>query len=382
MNPILPYNKIYGMRKVFLFASIALLLASCGRKEQMKIYVFNPLDIERTDETVEVPWDSIAVRLAGVRPDSVAVFDRRGNELPSQVVQVPGTEAKALIFQVTLPGYDRGEYAIRKTTPAAYPILAQGRYAPGSDDYAWENNLVVYRVYGSGSGEWRSSRGVDVWCKPTEESAVAGWNQQAGLDSSFGEGLECYRVDMPEGSVAAVENDRLWQSRNYAAWETIDNGPLRTTVRFAYEPFEVNGKAVTLVKFISLDANSRFNRVIEYYWGDFERMGISAGMPEHEGARTAQGRGWIALTESPSELADPEATGDVSIGVVMPGVTSTQRTDGHWLLVGSSAPNTPFTYWSGSGWQKAGIASDEDWISIVERHAEKVITPLEVSYKK
>lgn len=372
------------MKRLSLLIAIACLAMACGRKDVVKLRVFNPLGFERALETVEIPWDSLTMRLAGLTPDSVAVFNASGDEIPSQVTRDDAGAPQLLIFQSTIPERQHKEFTVRKAPRGQYEQQAFGRYVPErKDDYAWENNLVAYRIYGPALEEEMASPGIDVWCKRTPKLVIDRWYASADYHHDHGEGLDCYKVgvSLGGGASAPLSGYKLWLGRNWTSWKTLDNGPLRTTVRLEYAPFEVDERMVSLVKYISLDANTHFCKVTDLYSGDFARLDVAAGMPMHEGARSSQQENWIALTEPASDLQDPAAECDISIGVVMLGPTAAMQADGHWLIWRTIACGEPSVYWNGSGWSGAGM-DDERWQAAMERQMQKAGNPLTVFYSR
>ncbi|MDR2886279.1 MAG: DUF4861 domain-containing protein [Rikenellaceae bacterium] len=377
------------MRKSSILAALAcVLLAGCCNKAQLKLWVFNPLDIERTLETVEIPWNKVTEALstadAAITPEAVKVLDAKGAEIPSQVIYAGKEEPQAIIFQATVPAMDHSHYVIVRGVPTDYPKQAFGRYVPErKDDYAWENNLTAWRIYGPALREEMVSAGIDVWSKTTGDLVIDEWYRVNNYHHDNGQGLDCYKVGVTLGGGASspYATDKLWYAGNWAEWETLENGPIRTSVKLSYSPFEVEGGQASLVKIISLDANTHFNKVTDNY-GGVPSLAIAAGMPMHEGAKVADGEGWIALTEPASDLQDPAAPGDISLGIVMPGVTTAVQADGHILIVRQVEAASDLVYYSGSGYSRFGVESPEAWTAIVERQAKLVNSPLQIEYTR
>jgi outer membrane murein-binding lipoprotein Lpp len=379
------FKPIKTMKKLSLLAALAaVLLAGCCNKQQVNVWVANPIEIERTLETVEVPWDRVVEAIPAATPETVIVKDAAGAEIPSQVLFAEDALPLAVIFQATVPASGRSGYVIAAGTPAAYPQQAFGRYVPErKDDYAWENNLTAWRIYGPALRDELVTPGIDYWCKSTGDLVIDTWYKINDYHHDNGQGLDCYKVGptLGAGASSPFADEKLWLAENWAQWENVENGPIRTTVRLTYQPFVFQDTQLTLTKTISLDANTRFNRVTDLYSGA-AAMTIAAGMPMHEGAVAGDGEGWIALTEPASDLQDPAAAGDISIGVVMEGVTSASQVDGHLLIMRRVEDGSALTYHSGAGWSRAGIESPEAWEKIVERQARLVAAPLRVEIEQ
>ena len=109
--------------------------------------VTNETDLERNSETVEIAWGDL--RRAGVTADNVVVTTEEGEQIPSQVIFDSAGEPVTLLFQATVAPAASTSYRIEAGEREAYEPQAYGRYVPErADDYAWENNLVAYRIYG------------------------------------------------------------------------------------------------------------------------------------------------------------------------------------------------------------------------------------------
>ena len=55
--------------------------------------------------------------------------------------------------------------------------------------------------------------------------------------------------------------------------------------------------------------------------------------------------------------------------------------DGHYLGINSYQPGTPYTYYTGGGWSKAGFESFDAWTHFVREQKEKIYNPLTIQIK-
>lgn len=375
------------MKKWFILAAAAMLAGCSPKPVAMHIEVANPTDSERKLETVEVAWNTVTEKLGQAAvPGGVVVYDQAGAEIPSQVLYNGGSEPVSLIFQATVAPEGTAAYTVEAGTPAEYPVQAYGRYVPERmDDYAWENNLVAGRLYGPALEVELVTPGIDVWVKCTDKLVIDEWFAKADYHHNYGDGMDCYKVGptLGGGACAPYMGDKLWLSRNYATQQNLDNGPIRTSVRLTYAPFQAGDYTVSLTKVISLDANTRFSKMVNTYEGDFETMPVAAGDIRHDVKGTATGDDWAAMTEAASDTDDPVRDGDISLAIVMPGATSvsTDNESGHMLVIGQAENGKPLTYWSGTAWSGAGVADIDAWKAIVEAQAEAVANPLIVTVK-
>ena len=155
----------------FLFAVVA--LAACPPiASAQRLVLVNPLAIDRQPEVVEVPLpDALAhLHISRKQAASLVALDAASDEqIPLQVyASEPGAPPDYLLLLVQVAAKGETSVAFR-VDPSAVPLpaLVFGREAPErKDDFAWENELVAYRVYGpalEATGEITS--GIDVWSK-------------------------------------------------------------------------------------------------------------------------------------------------------------------------------------------------------------------------
>lgn len=376
------------MKNTILFTALtaaAALAVSCS--QSLKVEVTNPTQTERDDETVEIAWNRIAT-LEGVTPENVIVLNHDGKQLPSQVVYRGESEPQALIFQTDADPLETKRFAIKAGVRENYPAEAFGRQVPERyDDYAWENNKVAYRLYGPAletSPEKLVTPGIDVWVKCTDKLVIDEWYAKGDYHHNYGDGMDCYKVGITLGGGSSVPfaEGRFWMMpHNYLTQQTLDNGPIRTTVRLTYAPWEVNGTEVSLTKIISLDANQRFNRMESIYEGAFAEMPVAAGFVRHDVKQTLKGDGWLAMCEATSDTKDPVRDGDIYAAVVLPGAQILPDTLGHAIAVKSVKPGVPMTYYAGTGWSQGGIEDMGEWMEQIEQVKAAVENPLQVIVK-
>lgn len=373
--------------KNLLIALAALLLAACAGAPKATVTVTNPADFQRTSQTVEIAWDTLAAKIAGLTPETAVVTDGQGTQVPSQVIFAGGQTPRSLIFQVSLAGGESADFSVLAGTRKSYKAETFGRFVPERlDDYAWENNVVAYRIYGPALESMLVTNGIDYWAKSTPELVIDAWYEKdLGGKGSYhldtGEGNDCYNVGatLGMGASAPVAGDKLCYSRNFASWKTLDNGPVRTSFELTYAPFAVGDIQVSLVKTISLDANARFNKMVDVYSGGFDSLMVAAGVVIHDSAELKNGADWSALYEPAS---DSHAGGDGYIGgaVILPGAEPL-TVDGAMTRVVSVKAGQPMVYYAGAGTSKRDMTDASKWFDYVAQTAAEVAAPLQVSVK-
>jgi hypothetical protein len=381
-----------------------MIVASCAR-QSITVKIDNPFDIARHNTTVEVAWADVAAGLPSVDPLKVVVTcAESGEELPSQVVYHGQPTPQLLIFQVSLEARTSAAFLIKKGDPQPYTAKTYGRYIPErKDDFGWENDRVVFRMYGPALAKENPSNGVDLWLKKTEKLIIDQfYNDDLKNGKSYhvdhGEGLDCYKVGhaLGAGGIAPYLNDTLWVGSHYTTQEVWDNGPLRTTFKLTYNNLPVGKKTFSEELVISLDGGSQFNRAVVSFDGDFTNMQAAAGIFLHEpdngqegitvvdddrqipNSKTSEADGYIAYGEAAVSDAGIPA-GRNYVGVILPdGVTECIRKTGHLLALAPYAKGEKLTYYFGGGWDQWGFANDDAWFDHVAAFAQRLKNPLTV----
>lgn len=367
-----------------LVVIMAALLAACSGGRQVTVKVENGLSIPRENETVEVAWDSLQSRINGLTADNVVVINSQGDQIPSQVIYAGDTIPQTLIFQTTVGADSTCQVTVTTGVRNAYKTRVFGRFVPERlDDYAWENNCAAFRLYGPALAASMVSSGIDYWAKSTPNLVIDDWYEKnisgkINYHIDLGEGCDCYDVGptLGMGASAPYADGKLWFSSNFVKAETLDNGPIRTTAKIAYAPFDVNGRQISLVKIVSLDAYSHFNRMTDLYAGEGDTLSVAAGMVMHQGAQLFPGEGTFALYE-PASFSPSGNDGPLGGGVVLPGGKAMQI-DNEAVCVATAQIGKPFVYYSGAGTSKQGITA-EQWAQMVSDEYQRVTNPLKVS---
>jgi len=375
------------MKKAVIYLIASMLLTGCSTSG-IRVTVTNPLHAERKSETIEIPVTDITSRIENVNLSKVIVVDSKGKEIASQLIYEGETAPVKLIFQVNVPSDGKSTYTIKPGVPVKYVHQAYGRFVPERmDDYAWENNRIAFRIYGTALIKKDGpSNGLDVWVKRTNDTIINKWYREylAGKNSYHddnGTGCDCFKVGrtLGAGAMAPFVNDSLWLGINFVSWKTLDNGPIRTSFMLTYQPFEVNGKSVTETRIFSLDAGSQLNLITENYQGIDTPFTVAAGIaerPEGKIVSKAADKGYIAYS------LDDGKNGPLYVGTVIPlGVTGVTESDNHLLIKETYTPGTNLSYYSGAGWSKWGFENDEAWLNYLDSFILRLHNPLKVTIK-
>jgi hypothetical protein len=377
-------KKTNTMKQLTLILIALLFLAGCS-DDRMKITLDNNLPFDRTAETVEISMGDIMTALPGCIPSELVVTDRKGTEVPSQLIRAGGQEPRSLIFQADVKSGSSSVYYIGKGIPADYVKKAYGRFVPERmDDYAWENDRIAFRIYGPALiAKDGPSNGLDVWIKRTDKMVIDRWyaDYLSGKNTYHddnGEGCDCYKVGrtLGAGAMAPFVDDSLWLAINFETWQTLDNGPLRTSFRLTYPPFMVRDKLVTETRTFSLDAGSQMNLITEEYSGLDNEFTVAAGIVMRDEGSP------ILFPPEMNSIAyrlDGGEGGITYIGTVLTSpATAVKEKDGHLLIVTRYTPGTALHYYTGAGWSKWGFPTDKAWSDYINKFSQMVSSPLKV----
>lgn len=414
------------MKKIFILAAISLMgFASCAdSKQSMTVTVTNPLALERTGEMVEVPMSDVTAKLQLADTAQIVVLGEDGQQVPYQV-----TYDEKVVFPATVKANGTATYTIQSGTPDPYNVIACGRYYPERlDDVAWENDLGGYRAYGPALQK-RGERGFgyDLFTKynttepileslyaeeldkekrariaelkKTDPKAAAELQNAISYHIDHGYGMDCYAVGptLGCGTAALMAGDTIIYPYCYRTQEILDNGPLRFTVKLEFNPLTVRGDSnVVEMRVITLDAGSYLNKTVVLYTNLKEAMPVTTGivLREPDGVVTADAaNGYITYVDPTTDRSG--GNGKIFIGAAFPSLVKEAKTvlfpekekkelrggaDGHVLAISEYEPGSEYTYYWGSAWDKAAIKTVDAWNAYMAEYAQKVRTPLTVTY--
>ena len=414
------------MKKIFILAAIALMgSASCAdSKQSMTVTVTNPLALERTGEMVEVPMSDVTAKLQLADTAQIVVLGEDGQQVPYQV-----TYDEKVVFPATVKANGTATYTIQSGTPDPYNVIACGRYYPERlDDVARENDLGGYRAYGPALQK-RGERGFgyDLFTKynttepileslyaeeldkekrariaelkKTDPKAAAELQNAISYHIDHGYGMDCYAVGptLGCGTAALMAGDTIIYPYCYRTQEILDNGPLRFTVKLEFNPLTVRGDSnVVETRVITLDAGSYLNKTVVSYTNLKEAMPVTTGivLREPDGVVTADAaNGYITYVDPTTDRSG--GNGKIFIGAAFPSLVKEAKTvlfpekekkelrggaDGHVLAISEYEPGSEYTYYWGSAWDKAAIKTADAWNAYMAEYAQKVRTPLTVTY--
>lgn len=408
------------MKKLFVSAALIALMASCGQEKGVTVSVSNPLNIDRTEEIVEISTEDVIGKLKLDDKAEFIITDENNTEIPYQL-----TADGKIIFPATVKGGATGSYKFMKGQPSHVNTLVYGRQYPERlDDIAWENDKAAYRAYGPAlqkTGE--KAYGYDVFTKSVSELVVEDRyameldkdaramikklreeGKKTEADSlanaisyhiDHGNGMDCYAVGptLGGGTAALMPDSVIAYPYCYNSYEILDNGPLRFTVKMEFNPLTIDGDTTVVeTRVIQLDKGSHLNKTTVSYTSLKKEYPIGVGLVVHEATpdkyyMNAEG-GYISYADP---TTNPNAdNGTVYVGAVFPNQLEIAKFQsfekpvagaiGHVMGINTYQPGDEFEYYWGSAWSKCGF-DDEKWNSYLGEYAMKVRNPLTVTVK-
>jgi hypothetical protein len=376
---------------------IFILLSSCSQKNSQKfIVVKNSLDLERSYETIELTTRFLKVdSLTNIGIKEVST----GKLIITQLVDLDGDGTMdQLLFQPTVAPNSEATYEIITISENEKPKnidYCYSRFVPErTDDYAWENNKVAFRTYGPTAQKMIEdsipggtlSSGIDAWLKKVDYPIINKWYEKhttgkGSYHEDTGEGLDDFHVGVSRGigGTAVKKDSTYYFSKNFISWETITNGPLRTSFALEYANWDADGTIISEKKHISLDYGSNLSRFeIEVSGTDLLSVGLT--LHEKDGEATQnKNSGWVSYWQ-------PHGDSELGSAIVVP----------KGQMVSSELYNIPLKdqsnlyaqikvvegkaiYFAGFAWKEAKeFSSKEVWENYLKEFILKMNNPLEV----
>ncbi len=375
------------MKKIGLFLTASLLLSS-GLFAQLTIIVSNNSLNDRKNELVEVKSSALK---ADFQNKTYVLKNEQGVEQAYQLL-TNNDKVKSVLFQVNVKANNSAKYTLSEGKPATVKPKTSAQFVPErKDDFAWENDMAAYRMYGPALAKENPSNGVDLWLKRTDEIIVAKFYHdelQKGLSYHIdhGQGLDCYSVGhtLGAGGIAPYFNDSLWIGNHYSSYKIIENGPLRSTFMLTYDSVKIDNEYYKQTICISTSAGSMLNKAVVRYEGKKQKMKLAAGIILHDSKGSLDEnaeKGIIAYAENAVSNAKV-ASGRNYIGVFMPvKKSSTMKKNNHILVLSDYKTSKEFTYYFGGGWSNWGYPTDGDWFNALKTFAENTKKPLKFKIK-
>lgn len=383
--------------KTVFFIFGVIFFSGCSQQNEGKfIIVKNSLNTERSFETVELTKEFLKVEeLASI----VIRNEASGELIVTQLVDVDGDGVfDQLLFQPEVNPNSEKRYEIIQITNQETPKSIEycfSRFVPErTDDYAWENDKVAFRVYGPTAQKMAEenipggtlSSGIDAWLKKVDYPIINKWYKKTtdGVGSyheDTGEGLDNFHVGVSRGvgGIAVKNEGNYYFSKNYTEWKTITTGPIRTSFYLNYEDWDVNDNKVQESRIISLDYGNNFSKFEIAFKGSNT---ISAGLTLHEKDGEVVGnksKGWVSYYQP---------HGDSEIGTAIVASKNyfvdfekfdTEDKDLSNAYANLRVLDNKVVYYAGFGWKESNqFKNQQEWEAYLNSFSEKINSPLSV----
>lgn len=384
------------IQKTFTFLVCSILLISCTSKikENHRFIIKNQLDLQRSFETITLTKEFLKTK----NIDSLGIKDNTtGKIVVSQLVDNDGDGVMdVILFQPEIAPNSEKEYEIIPLTEQPKSeAICYSRFVPErTDDYAWENNKVAFRIFGptaqkmieDGTPGGTLSSGVDAWLKKVDHPIINKWyHKDLETEGSYhidtGEGLDNFHVGVSRGvgGIAVKKDTTYYFSKNYTKWRTITTGPIRTSFYVEYADWDAAGNTIKESRIISLDYGNNFSKFDITIEGTNE---ISAGLTLHEKDGTVNSNlseGWVSYWQ-------PHGDSELGTAIIAPHeyVSSFEKYDTNALDLSNAYAhlkviNNKVTYYSGFGWKVRGeFKTQQEWEHYLHDYAKKINAPLTI----
>ena len=220
--------------------------ASCLAAGQLTVKATNKLQISRASQTIELSSKDLAP-LDAKNLDLIHVQDSSGKEMLCQAVDTDFDDfhkTDTVIFQADFAPGETKTFTVsvgKKQTYHKEDFKAYGRFNQERfDDYAWENDRIAHRTYGTALITWKgeplTSSAIDIWSQKTPKLVINDWYMMDNYHSDHGEGCDDYSAGATrgDGGIGLWSGDKLVAPINFSQSRTLANGPIRVLFELDY----------------------------------------------------------------------------------------------------------------------------------------------------
>lgn len=257
--------------------------------------------------------------------------------------------------------------------PIAEEKLFAG-YIPGRGDFAWENDLAAFRVYGPPLKDGVEDSGIDCWLKRVPYPIIEKWYRLDAEGKPYredrGEGCDPYHVGSSRGcgGLALWKEGKMILSDVFTGWEIVQKTPEKIVFKLRYS-YDVGSQRIDETKTITIESGRRMfhvNAAFSVQGRPLSGLEVAIGLTTHNGKAQAlvdPAKGWMACWE----FLDGYGFGT---GVVlnpdrvleMREVSGEARDTSHVLCLVRTDSEGHVSYWAGYGWSRGGeIKTLDDW---------------------
>jgi len=235
-------------------------------------------------------------------------------------------------------------------------------------------------------GEPLTSSTVDIWTKRVPQMVIDEWYMVDNYHNDTGEGADFYSAGSSrgDGGNGLWTDGKLWVSKNFVDSRVLADGPIRITFELVYEPFDVNGKKVSEVKRITLDAGNNLDHFQSFYKPQGEAGPLVSGI----GLKKVAGEkkefnaehGWLLSWQ---KVEKNQGMQGVAIIAEPKAIEKETEDKSNNLILVKVGPENRLSNWAGFGWDKSGqFAGAEAWKKYVDDASQAVQSPIELTVQK
>ena len=385
------------LTKIILFLTIVLMV-SCKNELRTTIAITNELDMPRTFETVELTKTELKLTDKDNLEDYGLVDLNQKLQIVQYVDSDDDGKTDVLLFQPKIKAKDHSDFTlIKKEKEITEKVVCYSRFVPErTDDYAWENDKVAFRVYGPTAQKMKEenieggtlSSGVDCWLKRVDYPIINKWYKKYSKKTGTyhedtGEGLDNFHVGISRGcgGISAKMDSIYYNSKNFISYKTISTGPIRTQFSLEYADWDVNGKLVKESRVITLDKGNQLSK-FEISLKGIDKISIGLTLHKNDGEISKnKEKGWMSYWEN---LDDSEI--GTTVLVQSPNdiigfetyISKTDDTKNQYLEI--KLTDNKILYYAGFGWKKAkDIQNNEQWTKYLNEFSLRLQSPLQIS---
>ncbi|MDD3321299.1 MAG: DUF4861 family protein [Paludibacter sp.] len=370
-----------------LFASLLFISGVYAKKS---IVISNSLNFDRNAEMVEIKTCALK---ADFKTKSYVLKNEKNQEVPYQLISTDKNK-QILILQADVKANSSSTYTLTEGKPAVVNAKTFAGFIPERlDDFAWENDIAAYRMFGPALAVEKPSNGVDFWAKRTDKLVVK-QRYKDELENGItyhvdnGNGLDFYKVahTFGCGGIAPYASDKLWVGDYYNHYKVYENGPLRSVFSLIYDSVKVDNEFYKEIFTVTVDAGSIMNKAEVKYIGKGNNISsLATGIFLHDvkdNLKTDLANGTIAYAENAvSNAGLPSGRNYVGVFAPQKNVIESKEMDNNALLLSSYKTGKIFTYYFGGGWSKWHFPTDNDWFEAVKNFSLAKNNPLKVKIK-
>lgn len=363
------------------------------------VTVKNKLAIERSFETVSLSKEVLKAKDLS----TIGIKDKNSGQL--QVTQTVDNDGDGvmdvILFQPKVAAKSQNSYeivAVSETSKPKAPEYCYSRFVPErTDDYAWENNRVAFRVYGptaqkmneEGDPAGTLSSGVDAWFKKVEYPVINKWykkdlDKTGSYHKDTGEGMDSFHVGSSRGvgGIAVKKDTTYYISKNYTKYRTITTGPIRTSFYVEYADWDAKGDIIKESRVISLDLGSNLSKFEIAIDGTNK---VAAGLTLHDNKGVVDAnpkKGWLTYWESYDDTQAGTAIVASSKYFSDYEVYKTKQVDLSNAFANLKVIDNKLVYYAGFCWTASNqFKNQKEWEEYLTLFSEKINCPLTVKVK-